>query len=131
MFPVLLVFAAAARCVDGIGDRLDQARDPGAELRGQHAERAAPAVGGQVAGVVFDRVVEQRRAGDAGVTDVVVADDPQRDPERMVNIRFALALVSFVKLRGKLQRSAGLLPVGRAVKSRGLELEPGPQSPSP
>ena len=42
--------------------------------------------------MVFDRVVEQRGAGDVGVADVVVADDPQRDPEGMVDVRFALAL---------------------------------------
>ena len=47
----------------------------------------------------------------------------------MVDVRFALALVSFVKPGGKLQCSAGLLPFGRAVKPRGLELKPGPQSP--
>jgi len=34
--------------------------------------------------VVFDRVVEKRRADDVGVADFVVNDDPERDTEQVI-----------------------------------------------
>jgi hypothetical protein len=46
------------------------------------AHRAAS--GGQIAGVVFHRIVQQRGAGDVGVADDVMADDSQRDVQQVI-----------------------------------------------
>ena len=48
---------------------------------------------GQVACVIFDRVVQQRRARDIRVVDPVMADDPDGHPEQVADVGLALALV--------------------------------------
>ena len=56
--------------------------DPVAELVSDHYERLLLAASwGQFGGVVFDRVVQQGRADDIGVLDLVVGDDPGGDPQ--------------------------------------------------
>ena len=43
--------------------------------------------------MVFDRVMQQRRAHHISVADPVMADDPDRHPQHVVHIRLALAPV--------------------------------------
>jgi hypothetical protein len=100
--------------------------------RPKRAARTAHAPGrpgGQVAGVVFYCVVEQRGADDVGVADVVMADDPQRNAQGVVDVRFALALapVRDVQAPGELQGFADLLLAGRVANSGDLGGEPRPQ----
>ena len=124
---VLLVCVLTGQ-VDRVGDGLDQGGGLRAETGGQHAQCPGAAAGsGQVVGVVFHRVVQQRRADDVGVADAVMADDPQRDPQQVVDVRFALAPVCSMQAPGQLQRFADLLPAGRVVKPPGLDGQPRPQ----
>jgi hypothetical protein len=95
---------------------------------GQHGQRLRPvASGGQVAGVGFHCVVQQRGADDLRIADAVMADDPQRDAQQVVDIRFALAPVQSVQAPGEFQSSANFLPAGRIIKARSLDGEPRPQ----
>ena len=74
----------AAGLVDRVGDRGHQFGGAFAELPGQDREGGLPvAAVGDVVGVVFDRVVQQGGACHVGVGDAVVAEDPDRDPQRM------------------------------------------------
>ena len=56
-----------------------------------------------------------------------MADDPQRDPQQVVAVRFALAPVCSMQAPGQLQRFADLLPAGRIVKPAGFDGQPRPQ----
>ena len=114
--------------VDGVGNRADQVGDLRPEARGQHRERARAADWRQVVGVVFDRVVQQCRADDVRVMNVVVDDDPERDAEQVVDERLALAVVECVEPSGELQRLLDLAASGRVAESCGLGGEPFAQS---
>jgi len=48
--------------------------------------------------VIFDRVMQQRRARRVGVSDPVVVKDPDRYPEQVVHIRLALPPIPGVQL---------------------------------
>jgi len=50
--------------------------------------------------VVFYGVVQQGCAGDVGVADPVVADDPDGDAEQVVELGLALASVGVVQPGG-------------------------------
>ena len=111
----------------GVGDRVDQAGGPRAETRGKRGNRAGPAARGQVGGMVLDRVVEQGGADDVDVADAVVAGDPQRHPQQVIDVRLTLAAVPGMQIPRELQRSCGLLLAGRVREPRDLSGEPGPQ----
>lgn len=49
-----------------------------------------PAAGREVCGVIFDRVMQQRRARHGSVLDPVVVQYPDRHPEQVVHVRPAL-----------------------------------------
>ena len=94
---------------------------------GQRRDRAGPAARGQVGGMVLDRVVEQGGADDVDVADAVMADDPQRHAQQVVDVRLTLPPVGGVQVPGELQRPRGLLPAGRVGEPGELGGEPGPQ----
>jgi len=50
--------------------------------------------------VVFDGVVQQGCADDVGIMDAVVADDPDGDAEKVVDVGLALAAVGGVQPGG-------------------------------
>ena len=64
--------------------------------------------------MVFNRVVQQRGGDDVGVVDAVVAVDPQRDAQQVVDVGLALPAVAGVQPPGEFQRLCGLLPAGGA-----------------
>ena len=111
----------------GVGDRVDERGDPRAELPGQGGDGRGPAAGRQAAGVVLDRVVQQGGADDVGIVDAVVADDPQRHAQQVVDVRLALAAVSGVQPPGQIQRPLRPAAAVRVGQPGDLGGEPGPQ----
>ena len=61
--------------------------------------------------MVFHGVVEQGRADHVGVQDVVMADDPECDPQRVVDVRLVLPTVVAVEIRHQRECLLGLRPV--------------------
>ena len=118
---------SAPGCVLGVGDRVDQAGDPRAETRGQRGDRGGPAARGQAVGIVLDRVVEQGGADHVDVVDAVVADDPQRHAQQVIDVRLTLTPVGGMQIPGELQRPGRLLAGGRVREPGDLGGEPGPQ----
>jgi hypothetical protein len=94
-----------------------------AELAGKDREGGLLAAGCDVVGMVLDRVVQQGSACDVGVGDPVVAEDTDRDPQRMAGVRLALPPVAFVQPRHPRQRGADAVAVyGR--EPIGLDQQP-------
>ena len=77
--------------------------------------------------MVLDRVVQQGGADDVDVVDAVVAGDPQRHAQQVIDVRLTLAAVPGVQIPRELQRSCGLLLAGRVREPRDLSGEPDPQ----
>jgi hypothetical protein len=70
--------------------------------------------------MIFNHVVQQRRAYDVSVTDSVVADDPDRDPQKMIDLRLALPPVGRMQSRAQFQRLFDTLAI-RARHSGDLD----------
>jgi hypothetical protein len=62
--------------------------------------------------MVFDRVVQQRGAGYVRVGDPVAGDDPDRHPQQVIDIRFALPPVGRVQPRCQRQRIHNAATIG-------------------
>ena len=77
--------------------------------------------------MILNRVMEQRGADDVDVTDAVVAGDPQRHAQQVIDVRLTLAAVPGMQIPRQLQRPGGLLPANRVREPRDLSGEPGPQ----
>ena len=99
----------------------------GPNLAASAATALSPAARGQAVGMILDRVVEQGRADHVDVVDAVVAHDPQRHPQQVIDVRLTLAPVGGMQIPRELQRPRGLLPAGRVREPRDLGGEPGPQ----
>src|SRR6266700_2373551 len=69
------------------------------------------AAAGQPGGVVLDGVVQQGGADHVRVPDVIVADDPDGDPQQVIDVRLALAPVTGVQPGRQCQCLPGPLPV--------------------
>jgi hypothetical protein len=77
--------------------------------------------------MVFDRVVEQGRACQVRVADPVVADDPDRPPQQVLDVGLALALVAGVQPGSQAQCLLRPVPVGgREVRDLGRQSLPQP-----
>ena len=77
--------------------------------------------------MVFDRVVEQSCANHIGVGEAVMGHYPERHPQEVVDIRFALSAVVGVEPSGKVERPGDLLPDGGG-KAFGFGGEPRSQT---
>jgi hypothetical protein len=83
------------------------------------------AAGRQVAGVVLDHVVKQGCAGQVRVGGPVMADDPDRDPQHVIDIRLALTAVGRVQPGRQGERLLYPVAVG-GDEAGGLDREPLP-----
>jgi hypothetical protein len=109
----VLLVPVEAGLVRGIGHRCHQAGDSISELFSQRPQGILTvAAWGQFGGVVFHRVVEQRRAHDVGIADAVVADNPDCYPKQMAEVGLALPPVGGVQARRQVQRPCDAISVG-------------------
>jgi hypothetical protein len=97
-------------------------RSPNCPARILNADRRVPQWR-DVLGVVLDSVVEEGGARHVRVGDVVVAENPDRDPEQVVRVRLALPAVPRVKSRHQRDCAVGAAPVCRQ-ELRDLDLQP-------
>jgi hypothetical protein len=83
--------------------------------------------GGQLGGMIFDRVVQERGADHVGVADAVVRHDPDRHPEQVVDVRLPFSAVGGVQPGRQVQGlvQAALVLIGQRCD---LRREPLPQA---
>jgi hypothetical protein len=110
----------------GVGHRADELRDPGPEALRERRQRGGGRAA-QLLRMVLDRVVQQRGGEYLDVVDPVVADDPDGDPEQVVDVRLADPYVVGVQLARQRERLLQPYPVG-GREPRDLQCEPLPQS---
>jgi hypothetical protein len=123
----VLLVAISPRLPVRVGDRADQGRYPVPELCREHGQgRALAGSAGQLRSVVFDRIVQQCGADHVGVGDAVVADDPDGDPQQVIEVGLTLSLVGGVQPCGEVQCPAKSLLV-RFGQAGYLDREPVPQ----
>ncbi len=80
--------------------------------------RLVSAAPGQLGGVIFDRVVQQRGADHVGVAHAVVRHDPDRHPQQVVDVRLAVPAIAGVQPGGQVQRPLHPAPVRLRPRTR-------------